>query len=486
MASNQADKTAPRDLVWDDLPKGRAERLDEKFVGLTGWMCPLDRADSHGYFLFSPEPVFCFACRPCDPLACVEVFTDRPLPPQSGAIRLSGRWKVLDPDDPAGWRFQLVEARLEIERYDRRSVSRRSLLAAGPLLGLAACGPGAPGNAEVPAQAQGQPAVAPALPALTGLTIDIHTHAGGIIGRSSVEGSAPFGPLADPMRAGGLATACLAMVADSPVTHVLPDGRIQAYRRPSPGEFYAWSGKAFARMLALTKAQNLALVTDTASLHAARGTAPSVIMAAEGADFLEGRLERLEEARRLYHLRHLQLTHFRVNELGDIQTEAPVHGGLTDFGAEVVREANRLGIVVDVAHGTFDLVKRVASVTSNPLVLSHSSLSASPGRYSRTISPDHARLIAATGGVIGVWPPLNIFPSLEAMAVGMARLVDVVGVDHVGLGSDMLGLPGGSIFRDYSQLPALDAALAARGLKPEDRAKIMGGNYARVFAATVG
>ena len=67
---------------------------------------------------------------------------------------------------------------------------------------------------------------------------------------------------------------------------------------------------------------------------------------AEGADFLEGRLERLEEAHRLHHLRHLQLTHYRVNELGDIQTTLPVHGGLTAFGAEIIRACNRLGIVV--------------------------------------------------------------------------------------------------------------------------------------------
>ena len=51
-------------------------------------------------------------------------------------------------------------------------------------------------------------------------------------------------------------------------------------------------------------------------------------------------------------LRHLQLTHYRVNELGDIQTELPVHNGLTDFGAAVIRRCNQVGLVVDVAHGT--------------------------------------------------------------------------------------------------------------------------------------
>ena len=104
------------------------------------------------------------------------------------------------------------------------------------------------------------------------------------------------------------------------------------------------------------------------------------------ADFLEGRIERLEEAYRRWTLRHLQLTHYRVNELGDIQTEPPVHGGLTDFGAAVIRGCNRLGIVVDVAHGTLDLVKRAAAITAKPLVLSHTSLTSRPGPHSRQIT----------------------------------------------------------------------------------------------------
>ena len=82
---------------------------------------------------------------------------------------------------------------------------------------------------------------------------------------------------------------------------------------------------------------------------------------------------------------------------------------MTDFGAAVVRACNRLGIVVDVAHGTYDLVKRAALVTSRPLILSQTSLSSAPGRHSRQISPDHARAVAQTGGVIGIWPPASIF-----------------------------------------------------------------------------
>jgi len=184
-------------------------------------------------------------------------------------------------------------------------------------------------------------------------------------------------------------------------------------------------------------------------------------------------------------LRHLQLTHYRVNELGDIQTETPVHGGLTDFGAEVIRTCNRLGIVVDTAHGTYELVKRAAAVTTKPLVLSHTSVTRSPGPQSRQISPDHARVIAGTGGVIGVWPPSSIYPDLKAYVEGFARMADVAGVEHVGLGSDMMGLTVPSVFDSYRDLPLLAQGLLDQGFSSEETGKVLGGNYARVFAATL-
>jgi len=151
----------------------------------------------------------------------------------------------------------------------------------------------------------------------------------------------------------------------------------------------------------------------------------------------------------------------------------------------VIRTCNRLGIVVDTAHGTYDLVKRAADVTKKPLVLSHTSVTRTPGPQSRQISPDHARVIAGTGGVIGVWPPSSIFIDFRAFIEGFARMADVVGVDHVGLGSDMLGLTTPSVFDTYRDLPKLAEALLDHGFTPEETGKILGGNYVRVFVATV-
>ena len=111
---------------------------------------------------------------------------------------------------------------------------------------------------------------------------------------------------------------------------------------------------------------------------------------------------------------------------------------------------------------------------------------AAPGPRSRLIAPDHARAIASTGGVIGIWPPASIFPDLPALAVGVARMSDVVGVEHVALGSDMNGLVGPSTFASYRDLPALADALFQHGFNADDVRRILGGNYARVFRASLG
>jgi membrane dipeptidase len=356
--------------------------------------------------------------------------------------------------------------------------SRRTVLGGlAATLSLAGCGSARPPGSAAP--------VAPPAAAFAndpwpagGLTVDLHSHAGRF-----TQPNAAFAPVASPMRAGGLSVVCLAIGADRPVLRNMPDGRIQQVRQPAPGELAAWGETVFARAHDLIADQGLATVTTLAELDRCRTDGPGAIVAAEGADFLDGATMRLDEVYHRQRLRQLQLTHYRINELGDIQTESPVHNGLTAFGVDVVRACNRLGIVVDVAHGTYALVKRAAEVTTRPLILSHSSLTDLPRARSRLIAPEHARAVAATGGVVGVWPPHFVFADRDAFAAGIARMVDAVGIDHVGIGTDMLGLPGGSVFDDYSELPAVAASLRATGLDAAGVAKVLGGNYRRVFAA---
>ena len=94
-------------------------------------------------------------------------------------------------------------------------------------------------------------------------------------------------------------------------------------------------------------------------------------------------------------------------------------------------------------------------------------------------------MVADTGGVIGIWPVASLFPDMAALAGGMARMVGVVGIDHVGLGTDSMGLVGAATFNSYADLPGLTAALLAAGFGPDDVRKLLGGNYARVFEASM-
>ena len=461
-------------LNWRDLGSVRAETADGSVVEIDGFAATALPSASATHFILTFEPGCCPGCFPRDRSASVEVFASSAVPLRGQSLRLAGTWRVRR-DHPAGWRYQLHDARL-LDPPGWTAVTRRGILAAGPLMCLAACGAGDAPDTTAQRQTDGRRAIEAAP------SVDMHSHAGGIASPQRVTAGF-FSPVGQPMRQGGMAAVCLAVVSDGPTHHVTADGRIHPFREPAVGELYDYGQLAFGRVHGLARDQGLSVIKDASGLRAARAGTASAIIAAEGADFLEGKLDRVDETYAKWALRHLQLTHYRVNELGDIQTEPAVHGGLTDVGAEVIRRCDRLGIVVDLAHGTFDLVQRAVSVATKPLVLSHTSLTEHPRPYSRLISPAHARLIASTGGVIGVWPPASVFGSLTAMATGMARMVDVVGIDHVGLGSDMRGLVGPSVLPDYDHLPGLAEALIEVGFNVADTAKILGGNYARVFEA---
>jgi membrane dipeptidase len=316
--------------------------------------------------------------------------------------------------------------------------------------------------------------------ATDGTAVDTHSHAGNLIraayGQSLID-------VASPMKQGGLSVVCLCIVGDSPIIGV-QNGRIRPLRDPKPGQLYDFSKVQFAKLHEMARSQSMPIVKTAADLRAARASQPSVIVTSEGADWLEGKIERVDEAYQRWQLRQLQLTHYHPNELGDIQTEPAIHNGLTDFGVEVIRRCNALGIVVDVAHGTFELVKRAVATTAKPLLLSHTGLSNRPSPWTRFITSDHARAIASTGGVVGIWP-VNDVAHVNSYANGIARMVDVIGVDHVGIGTDQMGLLGPSSLPSYADLPQLAAALSSR-FKPDEISKLLGGNYRRVFEASVG
>ena len=342
---------------------------------------------------------------------------------------------------------------------------RRAFLAASAVPFLAAAGAASAAPADVTRELLD-----------TTLSFDLHSHPG-LFKSMSNDTLAGHRQNAE---AGRVKLIALTATSDAPV--IAPDraGNLRQTREPKPGELYASMYRQIDALVRWSGAANMPIVTSVADA-AAPGAPVRGILAVEGCDFLDGRIDRVQEA---YDrgLRSLQLVHYRVNELGDIQTEQPVHGGLTPFGKDVVRELNRLGIVIDVAHARFEVVKGVVDTTTQPIILSHSNIMETSG-WARFISPEHARLVAGTGGVIGAMPIIfgRRSDDIPGYVHFVSRLVDAAGIDHVGLGTDMDGIGPSGIFTSYSRWPSLAAALIDHGYRPDEAAKILGGNAQRVF-----
>lgn len=224
---------------------------------------------------------------------------------------------------------------------------------------------------------------------------------------------------------------------------------------------------------------------------------PTIIQSVEGSQFIEGHLDRVEEVYKRG-LRHLQLLHMRddmVSPLGDVNT-VPAHlGGLTAFGAQVVKECNRLGILVDLAHASHETVLGALKVATQPFIVSHTSLdshaSGDPKMVAmmmpHLISKEHAKVVADAGGVVGVWTKLA--DSLKDFVESIKAMVDAIGIDHVGIGTDTDLLServGQGTNKAYAGLSggffqAVVGEMLRQGFTSEDIGKVGGGNFCRVF-----
>jgi membrane dipeptidase len=170
---------------------------------------------------------------------------------------------------------------------------------------------------------------------------------------------------------------------------------------------------------------------------------PAIIQSVEGGHFLEGKIERLKPA---YDrgLRVLGLLHDNdaIAPLGDIYTKEPVFGGLSPFGKEVVKECNKLGILVDLTHCSNKAIDDALKITTKPVIITHTSLDTQLGKNEkmaqmmkpRLISAAQAKIVANAGGVIGVWRHLTETPTDYAQNI--KAMVDIIGVDNVCIGTD--------------------------------------------------
>lgn len=254
----------------------------------------------------------------------------------------------------------------------------------------------------------------------------------------------------------------------------------------------------------------------------------AALMGIEGGHAIEDSLMALRDFYRLG-IRYMTLTHNNTNNWADSCCDTAKHNGLSDFGKEVVREMNRLGMLIDISHVGDKTMSDVLDVTKAPVIASHSSARALADR-TRNIPDSLLKRIAQNGGVVMV----NFYPGFIDQKVVLAsrerdarlkpqmdalraqykddakkleeeqnkllaanplpstplsvlidhfdHIVKVAGIDHVGIGSDFDGIPSVPVgMEDISKLPNLTYELLKRGYSEKDVRKVLGENFLRAF-----
>jgi membrane dipeptidase len=177
------------------------------------------------------------------------------------------------------------------------------------------------------------------------------------------------------------------------------------------------------------------------------------------------------------------LAHFFDNDVAG-SMHGVGKGGLSPFGRQVIRRMETLGMVVDVAHASHAAVADVLALATRPVVSSHGGVQATC-KVNRNLTDDEVRGIARTGGVIGIgyWSGAVCSIKPQDIARAIAHVRDLVGIDHVGLGSDFDGATTTGF--DASQVAAVTQALLNIGFSETEIAKVMGGNVLRVLRAGI-
>ncbi len=276
--------------------------------------------------------------------------------------------------------------------------------------------------------------------------------------------------------------------------------------------------------------QQMLLATSVADIRRAKKAGKvASLMGIEGGHAIENSLFALRDFYRLG-VRYMTLTHNNTNDWADSSRDTPKHNGLTDFGREVVREMNRIGMIVDVSHVSDKTMSDVLDISTAPIIASHSSARVF-SNHPRNIPDDLLRRIGEKGGVVMV----NFYPAFLSQEyydadrtrddrlktqrdalrlqykddqarldgelkklndanpipkVPLSLLIDhidhiakVAGIDHVGIGSDFDGvpdLPAG--MDDIAHLPNITYELLRRGYSEQDVRKVLGENLLRAFA----
>jgi membrane dipeptidase len=323
--------------------------------------------------------------------------------------------------------------------------------------------------------------------------VDIHAHPG----RFFFKGTGPLDPSLAPMvntviprtlagmKAGQVAAAVFNTVADLRSLSMIPPGALIGNRPLIAGEAYddhRRQVRVFQELVADGQVHQVLAPPDID--RARRSGVPGGLLGCEGADFLEGRVERLDEA---HHdgIRLVGLVHYRRNELGDPQTKPADQSGLTPFGAQVVRRMNQLGLLIDLAHISAPAVRRAVELSAAPMLVSHVMITRPGLNNLRSLSAEDALLVARAGGLIGAWPAGIGLGRFNDYIDELLRMVELFGVEHVAIGTDM-DANFQPVFADYGAFRRIPASLLARGMRRDEVAAIVGGNFSRVFARACG
>ena len=225
------------------------------------------------------------------------------------------------------------------------------------------------------------------------------------------------------------------------------------------------------------------------ALDAKRRGMVAGLLSIEGADVIEGRVEMLSIFHKLG-VRMVGLVHSLRNQLADGVTDRRTGGGLSELGAQALEELNSLGMIIDLSHINDEGFWDILDQTKHPVIASHSN-SRAVCSHPRNMTDEMIVALSENGGVMGMnFAPSFVHPehaTLQGVVDHIDHIIDLVGPDHVGLGSDFDGIPSTPVgLEDATKMPSITEELQRRGYSEVDIKKILGGNHLRLMKKVIG
>ncbi len=290
---------------------------------------------------------------------------------------------------------------------------------------------------------------------------------------------------ADEIRNAGLCAVSYSTVSDLAVLGLNDRGGLGAVRSFHDGEAVNDHIRQLDRISSIAGHYGLPIALRVEHIEAAQAAGnPALILMCEGADFAEHDLTLIADAHSRG-VRAITIVHYRQNAFGDLQTEPPLYGGLSTQGRALVAEMNRLGMIVDLAHASFETTCDAVEVSRHPVMISHSHLRHDEGDHPRLVSLEHAKVVANAGGLVGAWPSGVRSATFEDFVDEVMCLVEAIGVEHVAIGTDM-DANYRPVMTKYEQFHDLARSLEQRGMSKTEIDRVLGVNALELLKAVCG